>query len=321
MTGSPANANANAKMNMTMKVKQRIGLGLATHPFSSPRAWLRFVDLCEDSDVDSLWQTDRLVSRQPFLESLASMAAIAGATERIKFGMNAVVVGLRDPLLLAKQCATIDWLSGGRLLPVFGVGGDQAPEWNATGRSPAGRGARADEALEILQRLWSEESVSFQGEHYRYRDASISPRPIQQPLPCWIGGSSRAAIRRTARLGSGWLAGIQTPAQVAPVIEAIRKESHRRGRPIPEDHYGAGFPFRFGAPDDPLVGRFAMSARGPESHAAVGDARTILERVDAYRAAGASKFVLIPIASGDEDLMEQVRRLVAEVIPVVHGRS
>lgn len=301
--------------------KQRIGLGLATNPLSSPRAWFRFVDLCEDGDVDSLWQTDRLVSSQPLLESLAAMAAIAGATERIKFGMNAVVVSLRDPLLLAKQCATIDWLSGGRLLPVFGVGRDEAPEWGATGRSPRGRGARADEALEIMQRLWSEESVCFEGEHYRYRDASISPRPVQQPLPCWIGGSSRAAIRRTARLGTGWLAGVQTPDEVAPVVEAIRKESRQRGRPVPEDHYGASFPFRFGDPGEAGVGRFPVNVLARKGYAVVGDAAAILERVDAYRAAGASKFVLIPIASGDEDLMEQVRRLLAEVIPVVHARA
>ena len=300
-------------------VKTKVGLGVATSSFSSGRDFFRFVDLCEESGVDSLWQTDRLHSRQPFLEALSVMATLAGATERMKFGMNAVVVTLRDPLLLAKQCATIDWLSNGRLLPVFGVGGEQAPEWKATGRSPKGRGARADEALEIMQRLWAEEAVSFEGEHYRYEDASIRPQPVQKPLPCWIGGSSKAAIRRTARLGTGWLAGIQTPEQVAPVIEAIRKESAAIGRPIPEDHYGAGFPFRFGPPDDPLVSRFAMTSRGRASYAVAGGPEDVLARIRAYEAVGVSKFVLIPIASGDEDLLEQTRRLVEEVLPVAHA--
>jgi len=299
--------------------KVRIGLGVATNPFSSARAFFRFVDLCEGSEVDSLWQTDRLVSKEPFLEAMSAMAALAGATERLKFGMNAVVVSLRDPLLLAKQCATVDYLSGGRLLPVFGVGGDQAPEWSATGQSPRRRGARADEALTLMQRLWSEDSVSFEGEHYRYHEARISPRPVQQPLPCWIGGSSPAAIRRTARLGTGWLAGIQTPEQVAPVVEAIRKASLEAGRPIPEDHYGASFPFRFGPADDPLLRRFAMTARARDGYAAAGDARIILERIAEYRAAGVSKFVLIPIASGDEDLMEQTRQLIDEVLPQAHA--
>ena len=300
-------------------IKARIGLGIATNPFSSARAFFRFVDLCEESEVDSLWQTDRLNSKVPFLEAISTMAALAGASERLKFGMNAVVVSLRDPLLLAKQCATIDYLSGGRLLPVFGVGGDHAPEWAATGRSPRDRGRRADEALEIMQRLWTRESVTFEGEHYRYEGASISPRPVQQPLPCWIGGSSKAAIRRTARLGTGWLAGIQTPAQVAPVIEAIREASREAGRPLPEDHYGASFPFRFGAPSDPLLERFAMTRNQQQGYAAVGDASAVLARIDKYREAGVSKFVLIPIAEGDDDLMEQVRQLIAEILPVVHA--
>lgn len=300
-------------------IQAKIGLGVATNPFSSGRAFFRFVDLCEGSGVDSLWQTDRLNSKVPFLEAMSTMAALAGATQRLKFGMNAVVVSLRDPLLLAKQCATIDYLSNGRLLPVFGVGRDSAPEWDATGRSPRDRGRRADEALEIMQRLWADESVTFEGEHYRYKDAAISPRPVQQPLPCWIGGSSKAAIRRTAKLGTGWLAGIQTPAQVAPVIEAIRQASKEKGRPVPEDHYGASFPFRFGAPGDPLVERFALTRNQQEGYAAVGDASAVLERIDEYRRAGVSKFVLIPIASGDDDLMEQTRRLIAEVLPTVHG--
>ncbi len=112
-----------------MRAKVRVGVGIAASPFSSARSFFRFVELCERSEVDSLWQTDRLASRQPFLEAMSAMAAMAGATERIRFGMNAVVVSLRDPLLLAKQCATIDYLSDGRLLPVFGVGGGGAPEW------------------------------------------------------------------------------------------------------------------------------------------------------------------------------------------------
>jgi alkanesulfonate monooxygenase SsuD/methylene tetrahydromethanopterin reductase-like flavin-dependent oxidoreductase (luciferase family) len=133
----------------------RLGLGLATFPFDDPRAFWRWVELCEGGGVDSLWQTDRLVSREAYLEAMTAMAALAGATERLKFGMNAVTVTLRDPLVLARQCATIDFLSGGRLLPVFGVGNAFAPEWVATGRDPKGRGERANEALELLARLWS----------------------------------------------------------------------------------------------------------------------------------------------------------------------
>jgi len=310
-------------------VKLRIGIGLSALPAASPRAWFRWADLCESSDIDSIWQTDRLVSPQPFLESLAAMAALAGATERVKFGMNAVVATFRDPLVLAKQCATIDWLSGGRLLPVFGVGGEGAAEFRATGLDPAQRGRRADEVLELARRLWSEESVSFRGEFYRYEQVSISPRPLQQPLPLWIGGSSAAAIRRTVRLGTGWLGGVQTPAQVAPVVAAIQKLGHESGRPIPKDHFGASFVFRLGAPDDALVERvgkrYAAAARAsggafdPKAYFALGDAEAVLERVAQYRAVGVSKFVLMPLAQNEAELLDQTRRLAAEVVPVAHG--
>ena len=196
----------------------RIGLGMATQPFSGPKEFFRWAGLCDAGEVDSLWQTDRLISRQPYLEAMATMAALAGATRRLRFGMNAVVVSLRDPLVLAKQCATIDYLSDGRLLPVFGVGSKNAPEWKAAGRDASARGRRANEALELMTRLWSEEEVDFGGEFYHFEGATISPRPVQQPLPLWIGGASEAAVQRTARLGTGWLAGIQTPEQVAPVV-------------------------------------------------------------------------------------------------------
>jgi probable F420-dependent oxidoreductase len=304
-------------------VSVRIGLGVIGFPFSSQRAFFRWLDLCEESDIDSLWLSDRLVSPGPMLEPMSALAAVAGATERLKFGMNAVVLPFRDPLVLAKECATIDFLSGGRLLPVFGVGADNAPEWSATGREPGGRGALSDEMLELMARLWSEDSVTHEGRHFRYRGVSVNPKPVQQPLPMWIGGSSEAAIRRTARLGSGWLAGVQSPAQVAPVVRAIRAAAKEAGREIDPDHYGAGFPFRFGSWDEPIVERTAKAyARlgGADASAsmAVGGASDIVAKADEYREAGISKFVLRPIAAGDEEMAFQVQRLIDEVLPVVH---
>ncbi|MYI82188.1 MAG: LLM class flavin-dependent oxidoreductase, partial [Chloroflexi bacterium] len=106
----------------------RIGLGMAAFPFASTRAFREWVELCEESDIDSIWQSDRLISPQPQLEAMSVMAALAGATERLKFGMSVVVLPLRDPLVLAMQCSTIDFLSDGRMLPAFGVGPEVAPE-------------------------------------------------------------------------------------------------------------------------------------------------------------------------------------------------
>jgi probable F420-dependent oxidoreductase len=299
-----------------------VGLGFMDFPFSSADAYWRWVALCEGGGVDSIWQTDRLVSEQPFLECMSAMAALAGATKRLKFGMNVVSVGLRDPLLLAKQCATIDMLSNGRLLPGFGIGNIRAADWRATGADTEGRGRRSNEALEIISRLWVEDAVDFDGEFYKYRGAMISPKPVQAELPMWLGGSSKPAIRRTARYGTGWQAGLETPDEVAPVIAAIKQALIAEGRTIDFDHYGAAFSYRFGAWQDGAVQSVAgffrdRLAREPEPRIVVGGASEILARINEFIAAGASKFILSPIGAGDDEIFFQTERLIAEVLPEV----
>ena len=129
----------------------RIGLGFGVFPFSDVKAFWRWIDYCDESEIDSIWLSERLVGTPPQLEPLTALAAIAGRTRRLKFGMNTTVLPLRDPLVLAKECATIDYLSDGRFLPMFGVGNDLAPEWPATSFDTRGRGQRANEMLAMLR--------------------------------------------------------------------------------------------------------------------------------------------------------------------------
>jgi len=301
------------------------GLGLMEFPFDTTAGFWRWVDLCEQGGADSIWQTDRIVSGAPMLECMATMAALAGRTRRIKFGVNVISLAMRDPVLLAKQCATIDFLSDGRLLPGFGIGSPRGPEWKALHLDTTTRGRVTDEALEIIHRLWTEERVDFEGNYFRLTGASISPKPVQPDLPIWIGGSSEAAIRRTARYGTGWQAGSETPEEVAPVVAAIRTAAIEAGRPLDEDHYGAAFSFRFGSPDDPgmkpaMESYRKRTGRDPLGYFAVGDATTILQRIGEYVEAGISKFILRPAASGDQDMMEQTRLLVDQVLPQMSVR-
>ena len=305
----------------------RIGLGFGIFPFSGVAEFWRWIDFCEDSKIDSIWLSERLVGQQKFLEPISALAAIAGRTNRLKFGMNTTLLPLRDPLILAKECATIDYLSGGRFLPMFGVGADNAPEWQAVGLESRGRGQRSNEMLALINRLWREDDVTFEGEYYQYKSVTINPKPKQSPLPLWIGGSSEAAIERTARYGSGWLSGAaQSPAQIARVIKAIRVRSEELGRPIDEDHFGAGLSYRFGNWDEPEVQAAAQQLASrlgkdvdPRAHLAVGDAAAIIELVEVLRAVGVSKFVMRPLASSDKDMLDQSRRLESEVIPHVHA--
>lgn len=301
------------------------GIGLMEYPFRTASGFWRWVDLCEQGGVDSLWQSDRLISGAPILECFTALAAVAGRTRRIKFGVNVVAVAMREPVLLAKQCATIDVLSEGRMLPGFGIGSPRGAEWDAMHLDASKRGQQTDEALEIVSRLWKGEKLSYAGKHFRLTNASISPLPVQASLPMWIGGSSDAAVRRTAKYGTGWQAGSETPETVGRVIAAIKAAVAKAGRAIDEDHYGAAFAFRFGGPDDPGVAKVmehykARTGRDASVAFAFGDADAIVERIARYVDNDACKFILRPAADGDEDMYAQTKRFVEEVLPRIAQR-
>jgi probable F420-dependent oxidoreductase len=306
-------------------VSVAVGLGLMDFPFAGGPDYWRWVDLCEQGGVDSIWQTDRLVSRQPILECMTAMAALAGRTRRLRFGMNVVSLALRDPVLLAKQCATIDVLSEGRLLPAFGIGSPVGPEWKALDIDTRTRGKRTDEALEIIARLWREDSVDYAGTHYRLAAASISPKPVQPDLPMWIGGGSDAAIRRTARYGTGWQGGGEAPEEAGRIVAAIKQAVQANGRTIDDDHYGAGIPFYFGSANDsvvaPVMAAYSKrTGRDPARIFAIGDEETVLSRIGEYVKGGVSKFILRPVGVDGAGVLAQTRRLIEKLLPEVERR-
>jgi len=301
------------------------GIGIMEFPFDTVAGFWRWVDLCEAGGIDSIWQTDRLVSRVPILECMTALAAIAGRTKRIKFGVNVVSVAMREPLLLAKQCATLDMLSSGRLLPGFGIGSPRGPEWTAMHLDPTTRGRRTDEALEIIARLWSGEKLDYAGKYFQLTGAQIAPLPVQPDLPMWIGGSSDAAVRRTAKYGTGWQSGAETPETVGKVIAAIKTAVVAAGRSIDEDHYGAALAYRFGSWEDPGMARLAeayetRTGRDAREAFAIGDADLIMSRLTEYVDAGACKFILRPVAQGDVEMYGQTKRLVEEILPRMAAR-
>jgi probable F420-dependent oxidoreductase len=308
-----------------MAKRVSVGMGIMEFPFSGAQAYWRWVDMLEAGGVDSLWQTDRLVSPTPFLECMSVMAALAGRTRRLKFGVNVLSLAMRDAVLVARQCATIDFLSDGRLLPAFGIGSPLGPEWTTLNLDTKTRGRKTDEGLEVIRRLWSEDKVDFEGVHYHLSGAQCLPKPVQPDLPMWIGGSSEAAIKRTAKFGTGWQAGPETPEQSKHVVAAIQKAAAAEGRSIDDDHFGAGIPFRFGSPDEPglqpLFDAYRKrTGRDPADYFAIGDATAIVDKIGEFVAAGVSKFILRPAAKGDDDIMAQTRRLIDEVLPLVATR-
>ena len=144
----------------------------------------------------------------------------------------------RTPVVAAKEMATLDWLSRGRFFPAVGVGVELPREFDASGVPFKERGRRTDEAIHVIRRLGTEDEVTFQGEFYKLDRVTIFPKPWQTPPPIWIGGKSEAAIRRTARVGDGWMPSFITPDEFRVGADRVQELAAATGRDVPEDHFG-----------------------------------------------------------------------------------
>jgi probable F420-dependent oxidoreductase len=175
---------------------------------ASPDAIRRTAKTAEELGFDSVWATEHIIvgpeGVDPYgrvYDPLVTLGWIAGWTERIRLGTSIVLVPLHNPMLLAKQVATLQELSGGRF--TLGVGmGWHKDEFDFMGVEFKNRGRRADEAIRLMRALWSGER-DFEGEHWSFHDATAEPHPSPQP-EIWVGGSSEPAIRRALELGDAW---------------------------------------------------------------------------------------------------------------------
>ena len=158
----------------------------------------------------------------PIGNGLISLAAAAGATQHIKLMSTITLVPLYPPALLAKQVTSLDRVSNGRFHLGVGVGGEFAREFEACGVPVNERGARTNEALEILHRLWREDDVHFDGRFTQLPGVTLDPKPVHKPHPpIWVSGRSDAAMRRCARYGTGWLPYMYTPEKLAESLQTI----------------------------------------------------------------------------------------------------
>src|ERR1041384_5310566 len=202
-------------------MKVRIGIAFGQWPLKKivPESIVDLIHDCEALGLDSIWLSDRLVSERPVLEPVTFLSYIAGRLKKMKLGTSTLVLPTRSPIVLAKEQATLDFLSRGRLFPAFGLGGDESRDLQVIGVNRKERAARADEMIVLMRRLWTEENVTFAGKFYSVENATITPRPWQKNgLPIWIGGRSQAAMRRAGRLGDGWLVSSVSPAEIGTGI-------------------------------------------------------------------------------------------------------
>lgn len=185
----------------------------------------------EDVGLDTVWVGDHLATGVPLLDSTVVLGAAAAATERIKLGYGVLLLALRQPAVMAKQLATLQRLSHGRVVLGVGVGGQWPDEWAAAGIPLAGRGARTDAILRQLPGLLSGEPTVLDTEP---GSPTVTLTPAVDVPPVWVGGMSDRALRRAVEHGTGWLASMITPDELARSAARLAELAEQHGRATPE---------------------------------------------------------------------------------------
>jgi len=295
-------------------MKIRIGFGLGTRSLTNGDTFGPFVDDLERIGFDSLWLSERITGPAP--DPVVGLAYAAGRTTRMKFGMSVMVLPGRNPVLVAKELASLDRLSGGRLLPAFGLGAVDPREQQAFGVTRRERGRVFNEALPLIRRLWMEDAVDHDGEHFHLEGASIQPKPVQQPPDVWLGGIAPSELRRVGRLGDGWLPSFCTADDIAAALPAINEEADKHGRRIDPEHIGALVSYREGPLPD-LIAQF-IARRRPDldpnevvPEGLDGLRKTLEQMIDV----GASKFVVLPFVEPD-NWTDELERVAATLFPL-----
>lgn len=185
----------------------------------------------EGLGYDSLWAGDHLSFGNPILEGTVALSAFAAYTSTIRVGSGVLLLPLRSPGLVAKQMASLDYLTGGRIVCGVGVGGDSAKDFELTGIPRSERGARTNEGIEVMRALWSSPEASFSGRFSEFTDVGLSPMPVQPGgPPIWVGGRADAALERAGRLGDGWMGYMVSPARFEASMTTVRGHAAAAGR-------------------------------------------------------------------------------------------
>ena len=270
-------------------------------PAATRAGLLSFAREMERLGYDSLWASDHIVipfaisSRYPysetgefplsadatFLEPLTALALVAGVTERARLGTTVLVLPHRHPVLAAKTLATLDHLSGGRVILGAGVGW-MREEIELLGAPFDGRGAGSDEAIHVMRACWRHERTQFRGQFFAFDDVGVFPKPTRGDVPIWIGGHTPRAFKRVVTLGDGWHAAFPSIDALEAGIGLLRQECERQRRPF-EDlaiTVRAGLSIRPTALDanrKPLQGSREQIAGDLERYRALGVSDVLLE--------------------------------------------
>jgi probable F420-dependent oxidoreductase len=302
----------------------RFGASPSSPTVRAPEEQFRLVRRIEAWGFESIWAGDHISFHNPIFESLTLLASYVGITSRIKLGTGVYLLALRSPAVAAKMTATLDVLSGGRLIFGVGVGGENPKEFEVAGVSHTERGARVTEAIDVVRALWRDTPASFQGRFTRFDGVSIDPKPVQRPgPPIWIGGRSDAALVRSARQGDGWISYVVHALRYAQSTARIREEAGRAGRDL-GGFVNAHLAFVTVGDDYEkaratwvrlLSQRYAQDF-GPlaDKYGIIGTSAQCAEQLDRFVEGGCTCFVMNPICD-NEDTERQFEQIAAEILP------
>ena len=299
--------------------KLQIGLSLTQFTVDDPFTPGQIRVYAQDAEAagfDHLWTMDiaPLTPQGPAAhayEPLTLLAFAAAWTIRIKIGVMTLIMPKRHPLVLAKEIAALDRLSGGRFRLGVGVGADTDV---APFMKPNTRGRYTDEAIALMQALWTDERVDWEGPRFAVQGAVVKPKPVQQPFPIWVGALSERGLQRAAR-HDGWIgAGVSSITEHRQLIERIREILAEQGRDPSSFQLGKRVYLAIDRPRREVERWFEAvygTAEFPMPGAILGDTDAVLEELYALRDVGTDLLILNPV--GGE--REQFDVLAADVLP------
>lgn len=322
---------------MCLPLDARLQVGVQTilrrtEPATGP--WLPRIDelvdlvkLVDDCGYDSLWAGDHVSYAIPILDPIVQLAQAAVVSRRLTLGTSVLLLPLRHPTPVAKQIATLDHLTEGRLIFGVGVGGEFPNEYAACDVPMNERGARLAEGVAVLRKLWSGQPASHAGKFYGpFEDVLMLPPPRQPGgPPIWFAGRSDAALRRIGRIGDGWLAYLLTPEMYRQGLEKIAAAAVAAERKV--DRFGTShllfmrcddtYEAALDAATDTLTVRYAMDFRkAAQRYCALGRPEQIAERVREYHAAGV-RHMILDFLGPYEERPAQIARVAREVLPLL----
>ncbi len=298
----------------------KVGITLGTNHLGipTPDSFFSFVDRAEERGFDSLWVGDHIIWNSPHLEGLTTLSMYVARTKRLTLGTAILILPLRQPVLVARMLSLLSYMSGGRVIAGFGLGGENPEEFNACGIPHGERGQIMNESLDIIRRLWTEDQVSHSGKHFQLSNVSLEPKPAQ--LPIWLGGRSDRAHARAARFGDGWIDAFSSPRHFSEGKKAIEQLGVKSGFDWVQLEYihVSGSPEQSAARAVEHLNRTykADFTNAVGRIASLGPAEAIVERLRQFEASGATHVILNPTCAPEEKI-DQLERIASEVLPLL----